>query len=437
MKSGRSSKLGVQISPSGNLFDMEYMDDIVFSLAKEGETVLRFPINWLRPDIIGVTVMMSGEEELPSTPSALFSPSGVMLNVSFTFILMALFHLLRRTACKLGCSFTGASPAKSSALSELRLLRESGLRDSERVVDLWYSTVRHSTDLGHDKWTILEQVFIAALDVADDRLAWECLERLKTQFKKSSRVDRLTGMYLEKNGRFDDAHAVYTQLLNDDPTNTLARKRMIAILKAQRKNVEAIYELRQYLKIFMSDFEAWNELTDLYLVEGDFKHAAFCMEELILSNPHNHLYCQRYAEIKYTEGGSENLELARAYFSRSCQLNPNNLRSLYGLLLACSALDHHLSSAPLGSVPVLSWKEAPQPSPGSKKIKSTTSHLFNSVPPGNTLDMQSVMQFASAPSNAELNRYLARWAGQQIRQIYDHCDHVFVMDANACIGGDK
>ncbi|THD18970.1 ER membrane protein complex subunit [Fasciola hepatica] len=147
------------------------------------------------------------------------------------------------------------------------------------------------------EWIILEQVFIAALDVSDEDLALECLNHLRTQFKKSSRVNRLSGLYLEKKQRFEDAHAVYTQLLNEDPTNILARKRMIAILKAQRKITEAIDNLRQYLNTFMSDFEAWNELADLYLMEGDYKHAAFCMEEMLLSNPHNHLYCQRYAEV--------------------------------------------------------------------------------------------------------------------------------------------
>ena len=47
----------------------------------------------------------------------------------------------------------------------------------------------------------------------------------------------------------------------------------------------------------MSDSEAWLELCDLYLYEHDYAKAAFCMEELILANPHNHLFHQRYAEV--------------------------------------------------------------------------------------------------------------------------------------------
>lgn len=52
---------------------------------------------------------------------------------------------------------------------------------------------------------------------------------------------------------------------------------------------------------FMSDQEAWHELCDLYLQEQEYSKAAFCMEELILHNPHSHLIYQRYAEIKYSQ----------------------------------------------------------------------------------------------------------------------------------------
>ena len=36
----------------------------------------------------------------------------------------------------------------------------------------------------------------------------------------------------------------------------------------------------------MSDSEAWCELCDMYIAEQEYSKAAFCMEELILANPH-------------------------------------------------------------------------------------------------------------------------------------------------------
>lgn len=83
----------------------------------------------------------------------------------------------------------------------------------------------------------------------------------------------------------------------------------------------------------MADVEAWQELSELYLQEQDYAKAAFCVEELILHNPHNHLLHQRYADIKYTQGGYENFELAKMYYIQALNLNPNNLRALYGLYL--------------------------------------------------------------------------------------------------------
>ena len=50
----------------------------------------------------------------------------------------------------------------------------------------------------------------------------------------------------------------------------------------------------------MSDQEGWHELSNMYLAESEFAKAAFCMEEVLLHNPHSHLIHQRIAEIRYT-----------------------------------------------------------------------------------------------------------------------------------------
>lgn len=86
----------------------------------------------------------------------------------------------------------------------------------------------------------------------------------------------------------------------------------------------------------MTDLEAWQELSELYINEFDYTKAAFCVEELILHNPHNHLLHQRYADIKYSQGGSENLDIARIYYCQALKLNPKNMRALYGLYLVSS-----------------------------------------------------------------------------------------------------
>ncbi|CAB1333622.1 unnamed protein product [Coregonus sp. 'balchen'] len=101
-----------------------------------------------------------------------------------------------------------------------------------------------------------------------------------------------------------------------------ARKRKISILKAQGKSAEAIRELNEYLE--------------------HYGKAAFCLEELMMTNPHNHLYCEQYAEVKYTQGGLENLELSRKYFAQALKLNNRNMRALFGLYMSAS----HIAASP-------------------------------------------------------------------------------------------
>lgn len=202
----------------------------------------------------------------------------------------------------------------------------------------------------------MEQVCIAALDCYNINVAKTCVKHLLYEFPNSLRVKKYEAMILEAEEKYDEALKLLDSIIKADPTNSGARKRRVAVFKAQGKNAEAVKELADYLKMlapifttvylsgyilsvisrFMADFEAWQELSDLYISEQDFNKAAFCMEELILHNPHNHLLHQRYADIRYTQGGSENVELARAYYSQALKLNPNNMRALYGLYWVCN-----------------------------------------------------------------------------------------------------
>lgn len=226
-----------------------------------------------------------------------------------------------------------------AARAQLKRIRDGNLMESENVLDIWNSSLcKLSYKLGDEIWMVYEQVFLAALDASDEDTAYGCIQALQCQFPESIRVSILEGMYKEFKREYEDAQAIYEDVMKRDPTNTAVLKRKVAIHKSQQRNADAIRELSKYLEKYQADFEAWNELCLLYLTECDYKKAAFCMEELILSNPHNHVFMSKYAEIKYTEGGTENMEIAMSYFSQALQLNPNNLRAIYGLYLSANNL---------------------------------------------------------------------------------------------------
>lgn len=211
--------------------------------------------------------------------------------------------------------------------------------DSTRVpqlVRLIYNQYKLAKLTSDDKWPIIEQVLMAAIDLRDEKLIKESLLMLEAQFPGSSRVRRLKYMAkLEMRERYEDAITAYDEMIRSDDSNPFPYKRRIAVLIAQKRIPEAIESFTHFLSRFMNDQEAWLELCDLYIREQEYSKAAFCMEELILINPHNYLYHTKLAEIYYTSGL---IEMARSYFAQALKLSPNSPRALYGLYMAATNL---------------------------------------------------------------------------------------------------
>ena len=87
-------------------------------------------------------------------------------------------------------------------------------------------------------------------------------------------------MKMEMAEKWDEAHELLDSIIEEDEANSSARKRKIAIFKAQGDRGRTVAELNKYLRVFMSDQEAWMELCDLYILDQDYAKAAFCCEEV-------------------------------------------------------------------------------------------------------------------------------------------------------------
>merc|ERR550539_660124 len=222
----------------------------------------------------------------------------------------------------------------------LRIWRVNLIRRSEDVVAIWEKVLSDAQeDLRDERWTILEQVVMAAIDVHRPDIVTDVIDALSSNFGRNSlRLRRLEAMQAEMHEDWDLANELLDQILEKDDTNCHARKRLIAIHPARGENDRAKKALNEYLEDFMCDGEAWAELCEIYVLEQEYTKAAFCCEELILQNPHNHLYYQKYADIKYSEGGLDNMDMAKTYYCHTIKLNPNNIRALYGLFLSSTTL---------------------------------------------------------------------------------------------------
>ncbi|KAG0221305.1 hypothetical protein B0O80DRAFT_532888 [Mortierella sp. GBAus27b] len=224
-----------------------------------------------------------------------------------------------------------------SAAKVLQDLRASAERKPDVVVRLGKPLVESGAvlKLDSDAWLVYEQVAIAALDVGDDALAQRCIQALEKKFPGSARVHRLHGMQLEAAGNLSQAAEIYKAILQEDETNVLAAKRQVMVLRSMGSHSEAIGALVKYLDVNYTDFEGWLQLGDLYLEELMYSQAAFCMEEVIMLQPQNHIFHLKYAEILYAQG---NIELALKQFCRVVELCKDHVRGLYGIKLCASRL---------------------------------------------------------------------------------------------------
>lgn len=75
---------------------------------------------------------------------------------------------------------------------------------------------------------------------------------LMNEFPGSLRVHKYHAMNLEARGMYDEAVEVLDSIIKRDETNAAPRKRKIAILKAKGRNTDAINELTEYLKMYVT-----------------------------------------------------------------------------------------------------------------------------------------------------------------------------------------
>ncbi|KAI8868873.1 hypothetical protein GQ42DRAFT_35008 [Ramicandelaber brevisporus] len=87
------------------------------------------------------------------------------------------------------------------------------------------------------------------------------------------------------------------------------------------------------------------ELADCYLALNMYRQALFCLDEVMLLIPQNHIPQLKAAETLYSIG---HLASALKRFCRALELCPDNVRALYGIQL-CLARLLNRSGDPSGS----------------------------------------------------------------------------------------
>ncbi|KAJ3840945.1 hypothetical protein F5878DRAFT_532671 [Lentinula raphanica] len=247
------------------------------------------------------------------------------------------------------------SASLPSALQTLANYRIHNTRASHEVVEKGKVLLNSNgtSRLGDDAWAFLEQLALAAIDVANYEIADECLRRLATKFPESPRVDVLSGIRMEATQPPEVALKFYNELLQTDSSNAAIYKRRISVLLRMGKIERAVTELSEYLDTFYSDVEGWVELAELYSSCNQYTSATQALSHALLLAPQNPFYVLQFAETAYT---ADDVPLAMKMFMLALDIMDRNVseesiptgvsvRAWYGVKLCCRALTERTCSS--------------------------------------------------------------------------------------------
>ncbi|EJU01484.1 TPR-like protein [Dacryopinax primogenitus] len=212
----------------------------------------------------------------------------------------------------------------------LREYRNKSVRAPHEVLKLGRKLLQtHSPGaLGDDLWPLLEQTYLAALDMGDTALAGELFSQLDQRFPGSQRVEMLQGVRLEADGELDTARRLYEEILQGEESNLIIWKRLITVYKQLNQVQKAIDSLTQLLDVFYNDLEGWLELAALYTEIFQYDHALQALSHALLLAPQNPFHALQFAETAYTGG---DIPLALSQFLRVTELVPSSSGQGVGL----------------------------------------------------------------------------------------------------------
>ena len=223
---------------------------------------------------------------------------------------------------------------RNDHLNVLRYARAHQLRDPDLVLKHGKALLGENVDkkIGDElaRLAALEQMCLSALDAQDHPFAQKCLGKLKEAVgKEPVRFRALLGRCLESTRDDDAAKQIYMDLLEDNPSNLVALKRMYCLATTDKEKMD---KLNNYLEQNRADPAGWYEMAQLRLSMADYRGAAYALEEVVMGSPlDSDVHCL-LGEVYATIGGVENLQLARKHMAQSLELNSSSRRALFGLV---------------------------------------------------------------------------------------------------------
>lgn len=202
----------------------------------------------------------------------------------------------------------------------------------------------YSSTLSYQKHFYLEKLFYFSLELKILDISRKILKEMKSEFGNEPKLKRMEAQLLENDNKSDDsvamANNIYKNLIRYNQEDRSTLKRYLVFLKAQYdfEGLKKYAELwNEYLKVYMDDFEAWSELSDIYILNSNFNQAIFCLEEVLLHTPNNYTIYTKIGDMLSSFNNTDSAGKALKYYSQSIMIKPTP-RAFWGIIHTTNVL---------------------------------------------------------------------------------------------------
>ena len=203
---------------------------------------------------------------------------------------------------------------------------------------------KYKNSIGIEENFLYKKLFFINLELKHYKESYAILINLIKNFGRERKLLRMYGEESEIDPKGGDVPMrQYKSMMINDQNDNESIKKYIYFMKLSmdlndKQTINDYVELwNLYLDAYMNDPEAYNELSQVYLMVNEYDKAIFCLEELLLHTPNDYKVLNKIGDIYCSKNNLADAKTAIKFYSRSILINPTP-RAFFGIQNCCSII---------------------------------------------------------------------------------------------------
>ena len=204
---------------------------------------------------------------------------------------------------------------------------------------------KYKNHIGIEENFLYKKLFFINLELKNYKESYNILIKLIKDFGRERKLLRMYGEESEIDPKGGDIPMrQYKSMMINDQNDNEGIKKYIYFMKLSmdlndKQTINDYVELwNLYLDAYMNDPEAYNELSQVYLMVNEYDKAIFCLEELLLHTPNDYKVLNKIGDIYCSKNNLADAKTAIKFYSRSILINPTP-RAFFGIQNCCSIIE--------------------------------------------------------------------------------------------------